>query len=105
MGSIDEMVALKRVIGFYDNNGEDFAGLPVSEDNKRISEDVIREPYDKLRIIAPNHLLLKLVTIHPNGQGIEFSSKFHRRFTRVDDDWSSRAYLRYKYSLEKELNK
>ena len=105
--NIDEKVALRRLKGFYgvlEENNDATSSL-IPEDIGKVSENIIRETYRKLKIIHPKHNLLSLVAIHPNGGGIEFTSKFHRKFTRVDDDWSSRAYERYQKSLEKALDK
>ncbi len=75
------------------------------EYNGRISEDVIRGPYERLKKKSPNHDLLKLVTVRSNGQGIRFSNDYYLKFSEVDDEWISDSYIRYVSALEQVTNK
>lgn len=79
------------------------------EYDERTPLEIIRESkqnmidsYRKLASVNENNPLLQLVTIHPNGQEISCSNKFHRKFTHPEDDLSSRALDRYTFELNTE---
>jgi hypothetical protein len=65
--------------------------------------EMLIESYIKLSTKHPDHELLRLVTLHPDKRGADFSKDYQDRYVREDDRYKVHGYMRYTSALENAL--